>query len=51
MFSDMKGKPYLWIYYLLGLFTGFLYYDTSTLRGRPHFICTKGSGKWATEQQ
>jgi hypothetical protein len=51
MFSDMKGKLYLWIDYLLGLFTGFLYYDASTLRGHPYFVCTKGSGKWATEQQ
>jgi hypothetical protein len=29
--SDMRGKLYLWIDYLLGLFTGFLYYDASTL--------------------
>jgi hypothetical protein len=51
MFSDMKGKLYLWIDYLLGLFTGFLYYDTSTLQGRPDFVCTKGNGKRAEEQQ
>jgi hypothetical protein len=51
MFSDMKGKLYLWIDYLLGLFTGFLYYDVSTLRGHLYFVCTKGSGKWATEQE
>jgi hypothetical protein len=51
MFFDMKGKLYLWIDYLLVLFRGFLYYDASTLRGRPYFVCTKGSGKWATEQQ
>jgi hypothetical protein len=51
MFSDMKGKLYLWIVFLLGLFTGFLYYDASTLQGHPYFVCTKGSGKWATEQQ
>jgi hypothetical protein len=48
MSSDMKGKLCLC---LLGLFTGFTYYNASTLRGCPYFICTKGSGKWATEQQ
>jgi hypothetical protein len=32
---------------LLGLFTGFLYYDASTLQGRPYFVCTKEMEKWA----
>jgi hypothetical protein len=52
-YSDMSGKLYLSLdlLFLLGLFTGFLYYDTSTLRGHPYFVCTKGSGKWAIEQQ
>jgi hypothetical protein len=51
--SDMRGKLYLSLDFiiLLGLFTGFLYYDVSILRGRPYFVCTKGSGKWAIEQQ
>jgi hypothetical protein len=51
MFSDMKGKLYLWIVFLLELFTGFLYYNASTLRGHPYFVCTKGNGKRAEEQQ
>jgi hypothetical protein len=51
--SDMRGKLYLSLdlLFLLGLFTGFLYYDASTLQGCPYLVCTKGSGKWAIEQQ
>jgi hypothetical protein len=50
--SDMRGKLYLSLDdNFLGLFTGFLYYDASTLQGRPYFVCTKGGGKRATEQQ
>jgi hypothetical protein len=51
--SDMRGKLYLSldIIIILGLCTRFLYYDASTLQGCPYFVCTKGGGKRATEQQ
>jgi hypothetical protein len=32
--------------FLLGLFTGFLYYCVSTLRGYPCFVHTKGMRRW-----
>jgi hypothetical protein len=32
--------------FLLGLFTGFLYYSVSTLRGYSRFVCTKGMRRW-----
>jgi hypothetical protein len=35
------------VVYLLGPFTGFLYYGVSTLRDYSHFMCTKGMRRWA----
>jgi hypothetical protein len=32
--------------FLLGLFTGFLYYDVSTLQGYSCFVRTKGMRRW-----
>jgi hypothetical protein len=49
--SDMRVKLYLSGLFLLRLVTGFVYYAMSTLQGHPYFVCTKGNGKWATEQQ
>jgi hypothetical protein len=44
--SDMRGNC-LWIsLFLLGLFTGFLYYGVSTLQGYSCFVCTEGMRSW-----
>jgi hypothetical protein len=34
------------VFFILGLFTGFLYYGVSTLRGYSCFVCTKGMRRW-----
>jgi hypothetical protein len=47
LYLDFVSRSFSGYIILLGLFTGFLYYDESTLRGRPCFVCTKGMGKWA----
>jgi hypothetical protein len=37
------GAHYVsFVVYLLGLFTGFLYYGVSTLQDYSRFMCTKG---------
>jgi hypothetical protein len=49
--SDMRGTISSFFFFLLGLSTGFLYYDMSTLWGHSLCVFTKGMRGWAYENK